>query len=183
MGNTNFIKNEEARRKILFPAAIVIMAIMAVIGWKQCGYWKNSTTLFSHALRSTKDNYIAYDGLGIALLKEGKIEEAINHFKQAIHINSTHTNAYYNRGLSYLKLVNINLPFMIFNKSIKDYAPCYYHRGYAYAKIGKYQYAINNYNEAIRLKQDYTEAYNNRGGAYFKLQYNVPLMTILKPSV
>ena len=36
------IKNEDMRKKILFPASIAALAIMAVLTWHQCGYWKNS---------------------------------------------------------------------------------------------------------------------------------------------
>jgi len=34
--------------------------------WQQCGYWKNSITLFNHALQVTKNNYLAHDSLGVA---------------------------------------------------------------------------------------------------------------------
>jgi tetratricopeptide (TPR) repeat protein len=36
--------------------------------------------------------------------------------------------------------------------------------------MGRYQSAVDDFNEAIRLKPDYADAYNNRGGAYFKLR-------------
>jgi len=44
----------------------------------------------------------------------------------------------------------------------------YFLRGKAYVKLGQYQRAIEDFNEAIRLKPDYVSAYINRGGAYFK---------------
>ena len=55
------IKPEVIRKKILFPAAIAALAIMAFFTWQQCGYWKNSINLFSHALQVTKDNYLAHN--------------------------------------------------------------------------------------------------------------------------
>ncbi len=55
------IKREDMRKKILFPAAIAALAIMAVLTWKQCGYWKNSIELFNHALQVTKDNDMAHN--------------------------------------------------------------------------------------------------------------------------
>jgi tetratricopeptide (TPR) repeat protein len=42
----------------------------------------------------------------------------------------------------------------------------YYNRGLTYANLGQNQRAIEDYNEAIRLKPDYTDAYHNRGIAY-----------------
>jgi tetratricopeptide (TPR) repeat protein len=49
----------------------------------------------------------------------------------------------------------------------------YFKRGYAYYALGKYELAIKDYDEAIRLKPDYVEEYNNRGVAYAYLKkYN-----------
>ena len=35
-------------------------------------------------------------------------------------------------------------------------------------KLGQYQRAIEDFNKAIYIKQDYADAYNNRRIAYFK---------------
>ena len=43
-------QSSEMLKKILFPAGIAFLAILAVLAWKQCGYWKNSIVLFNHAL-------------------------------------------------------------------------------------------------------------------------------------
>ena len=178
-GISALIKSEEVRKKILFPMAIAFLALMAFLSFKQCGYWENKNTLFSHALQFTKKNFIVHDGLGIALFEEGKIEEAINHFSEAILANPNYSNAYLNRGIAYFKLGKYQRAIDDFNKAIQlrpDYTPLYYHRGYIYDNLGQYQSAIKDYNEAIRLKQDYVDAYNNRGGIYFKLgQYQLAI--------
>ena len=45
-----------------------------------------------------------------------------------------------------------------------------------YVRLGQYQLAIDDYNEAIRLKPDYANAYNNRGSAYSRLgQYQLAI--------
>jgi protein O-mannosyl-transferase len=48
--------------------------------------------------------------------------------------------------------------------------------GVAYSERGQYQLAINDFDEAIRLKPDMAEAYNNRGGIYSTLgQYRLAI--------
>jgi tetratricopeptide (TPR) repeat protein len=42
-------------------------------------------------------------------------------------------------------------------------------RGSAYSKLGRYQQAIEDYNQAILMKPDYAHAYYNRGTVYGKL--------------
>jgi tetratricopeptide (TPR) repeat protein len=57
------------------------------------------------------------------------------------------------------------------NNAIKlqPYANAYITRGIAYCHLGQYQRAIEDFNEAIRLKPDLDTAYNNRGVAYINL--------------
>ena len=59
------IKNENMRKKILFPAAMAFLAILTFLTWQQCGYWKNSIEIFNHALQVTKDNYLAHINLAL----------------------------------------------------------------------------------------------------------------------
>ncbi|MGP8014648.1 MAG: hypothetical protein ACLPP9_09670, partial [Smithella sp.] len=65
-------KSAQLRKKILLPAGIAIIAILAILSWRQCGYWSDSVTLFNHSLQVTKDNYLAHSNLCDALNEEGK---------------------------------------------------------------------------------------------------------------
>ena len=48
-----------------------------------------------------------------------------------------------------------------------DYADAYFFRGTVYDNLNNYKRAIEDYNQAIRLKTNYALAYNNLGRAYF----------------
>jgi tetratricopeptide (TPR) repeat protein len=169
-GIPSFIKSEEIRKKILFPAGIAVFAILAVLTWQQCGYWKNSITLFNHALQVTKDNYLAHNARGVIYAKFGQYQQAIEDFNETIRLQADYANAYYNRGLAYIELSQYQRAIGDFNETIRlqpVYADSYYNRGNAYTELGQYQRAFENYNEVIRLNPNYAEAYNNRGVVYF----------------
>jgi hypothetical protein len=51
------------RKTILACAAILTVAGMSLCTYVQLGYWKNTLTLFEHALTVTKKNYIAMENL------------------------------------------------------------------------------------------------------------------------
>jgi protein O-mannosyl-transferase len=103
------IKSEEIRNLFLLPVGISVLAVLAVLSWQQCAYWKNDFELFNHALRVTKDNYIAHMNLGIDLSDKRKFGEAIVQYNQAIRIKPDYVDAYNNRGYNYLIQGNKNL--------------------------------------------------------------------------
>ena len=165
-------KREDMRKKILFPAGITALGILAVFSWQQCGYWKNSIILFNHALQVTKDNYLIHSCLANTLVEEGKIDEAIDHFNQAIHITPNYADNYNNRGYAYAKLGRYQPAIDDYNKAIilkPDLADAYNNRGAAYTKLGRHDRAGVDYEEAIRLNPDLADSYYNGGRAYAKL--------------
>ena len=168
-GIHNLIKNENLRKNILFPAGLTIIILLAILSWRQCGYWKNSFELFNHTLQITKDNYVAHNNLASALLKKGKINESLVHYNEAIRLKQDYQSAYNNRGSAYYNLGQYQKAIEDYNKAISlksDYVQAYYNRGTTYTKLSQHQQAIEDYNKAISLKSDYVQAYYNRGANY-----------------
>ncbi|MFZ1037569.1 MAG: tetratricopeptide repeat protein [Smithella sp.] len=162
-------KNKDTRKRILFPAGTAVLAILAILTWQQCGYWKNSIELFNHALQITNNNYLAHNNIGFALFTEGRIEEAIDHYNKAIRIKQNFADNYNNRGVAYGKLGQHQRAIEDYNRAIRlkpDYAEAYFNMGNVYSELSQYQQAVENYNKAINLKPDYLHAYGNRGTAY-----------------
>jgi tetratricopeptide (TPR) repeat protein len=171
-GIPSLFRSEDMRKKILYPVAIAFLAIMTFLAWKQCGYWKNSAEICRHVLQVTQNNYTAHINLGSVLFDEGKTEEAISHFSEAIRIMPNLVLSYDKRGVAYAKSDRNQQAIEDFNKAIHlrpDYADAYYNRGTLYQKVGQYQSAIDDLSEAIRLKPDNLHAYFNRSEAYIYL--------------
>jgi tetratricopeptide (TPR) repeat protein len=75
----------------LRPAAAALGVLMAAaLLWltgAQVARWRDNRTLFSHALAITSGNFQAHVGLGIALSKEGRKEEAIGQYREALRLH------------------------------------------------------------------------------------------------
>jgi len=171
-GIPDLIHNENTRKKILFPASIATLFMLAVLTWHQCGYWKNNITLFNHALQITRDNFLAHNNLAVALAKQGKNHEAIKHYNKAIVIKPNIDFLYFNRGTAYSPTGQYQLAIEDFNHFINlkpGNVIAYNSRGIAYAGIHQYQKAIDDFNTAINMNKNYSAAYNNRGLSYFNL--------------
>jgi tetratricopeptide (TPR) repeat protein len=76
-----------------------------------------------------------YNHLGISYSKSGKIQEAIEMYKQAIRINPTSPTAYYNIGIVYSKSGKYQEAREMYKQAIKidpDYTKAHYNLGLIY---------------------------------------------------
>jgi tetratricopeptide (TPR) repeat protein len=168
-GGVNLVDRDNRFRFILWPSAIAILAVLIILTWLQCGRWKNSETLFSHALQATKNNYLAHNNLAFYLNKKGELKRAIEHSNKAILIKPHYALAYYNRGYARTKLGQYQSAIGDLNESIRlqpDHYESYNIRGVCYDETGQHLKAITDYTEAIWLQPAYAEAYYNRGNVY-----------------
>jgi regulator of sirC expression with transglutaminase-like and TPR domain len=164
-------QSRKTRGKILFPAAIVFLAAISVITWRQCGTWKDSTNLWMHALRVTKNNALAYNNLGYTLFNEGKVKESIECYNRSLGITKGDASAFNKRGIAYASLGQHQQAVSDFSEAIRlkpYYAPAFYNRGNAYKELGQYEKALNDFDDTIRLSPYYAQAYNRRADIYLK---------------
>ena len=70
----------------LAGAGTLLLIALALAAHSQLGYWSDNVTLWTHTLQVTRNNFIAEDSLGNALLMEGHLEEAEPHFQTAAAI-------------------------------------------------------------------------------------------------
>jgi tetratricopeptide (TPR) repeat protein len=64
-----------------------VLAACAVQSWLQLGYWRNSITLWQHALEVAEDNYVARDALGLALAAQGRLDEGRQQLLRSLELN------------------------------------------------------------------------------------------------
>jgi Tfp pilus assembly protein PilF len=163
---------EPLRKRILLPAGVAVAVILSALTWQQCRYWQNSEMLFRRAVQVKKNNYLAYNALGDALVKGGRLAEGLIQFDQAIRIKPSFPFSYHNRGLAHVKMGQYQKALDDFNEAIR-LKPRYYiafmNRGTLYGALGQFDLAIRDLTTAIRLQPDFVEAYYNRGYFYAKM--------------
>ena len=155
---------------VLALAGSAVIVLCLALTRQQLGYWKDSETLFGHAVKVTKNNYIAYNNIGDALLNQGRIDEAMGQFQEAIRINPDDAEAHYNFGTALLKKSQTGEAINQFQEAIRlkpNYAEAHNNLGTALLNQGQIEQAVSQFQEAIRLKSDYAEAHFNLGVALF----------------
>jgi len=83
----------------------IVVPILIVCSWIQVGYWKNSITLFEHALKVTANNYVAHNNLAVALIDIGDFDSAVKHCIEALRINPNYANPHINLANALRKYV------------------------------------------------------------------------------
>jgi len=128
-------------------AGVVLLGVFAVIAGSQVHHWRNSETLWTHALAVTEDNAIAHSSLGEVCLKQGKTDEAFNHLSEALRIAPQLYPAQNNLGILLGMRGDLKGAEEHFEKAMNlkpDYAK-------ALANLAKCRLEEQNYAEAKRL--------------------------------
>jgi len=91
------------QRTILSAAAILVIGALSLCAWVQTSYWRNSETLFRHALSVTTNNDVAENNLGIVFLGKGKLDEAISFLQSAADLRPDNSPAHENLAKALLQ--------------------------------------------------------------------------------
>jgi tetratricopeptide (TPR) repeat protein len=160
------------KKKVLSILAGVLILILMPITWIQVSHWKSSITIFEHAIKVTDKKYpdfgLVHNNLGVALVAEGKNEEAIYHYKVAIRLKPDFADAYNNLGVSLISEGKNEEGISHHKVAIKlnpDNAVAHYNLGVSLVAEGENEEAISHYKVAIRLQPNYALAHNNLGSA------------------
>lgn len=85
--------------KRFFPTAAIVVSIVCLgLTEEQLLYWRNSETLFHHAIAVTKNNDVAHDNLGLTLELQGRTAEALAEYRAALDINPSHYQLHFAIG-------------------------------------------------------------------------------------
>jgi tetratricopeptide (TPR) repeat protein len=97
-----------ARIRPLAVAALVVFGVLAVLAYRQVGYWRDSETIWSHTIAVTGDNPLAHDFLANTLVEQGRMDEALPHLRDTVRMGSASTWTYGNLGAALASTGNLD---------------------------------------------------------------------------
>ncbi len=167
-GSSVFIARWRYRKAILFVSAGLLIGICAVATRFEIRHWRNSVSLFEHAIQVTSNNYLAHNNLGAVLADRGRYDEAILHYVEALRIKPNYADAHYNLGNAFAKQGQVEEAIGHYKAAlrIKPHDVEIRSRlGVLLAGQKRYQEAIAHFEEALRIDPEYADAHNNIGVA------------------
>jgi tetratricopeptide (TPR) repeat protein len=96
----DLLKSWRYRRELLGISATIALA---ALGWKahaQTPYWRDSESLWKHALAVTADNQAALNNLAVLFEERGQLDSAISYYRQSINVQSSSGHARHSMGLA-----------------------------------------------------------------------------------
>ncbi len=144
----------------------LVLSALAVLTCFQVQYWRDSETVFRHALRVTTGNYLAHNNLGTALFIEGRLQEAMGHYMEAARIKLNYADAYNNMGIvmSFLRKYEEAVSYYSRALQIKPNDERVHNNlANSYYDTGRLDESILHYREALKIKPDYADVHNNMG--------------------
>jgi tetratricopeptide (TPR) repeat protein len=125
--------------------AIVIVAVLAWGAAVQTSFWKDTESLWNHALAVTENNDVAHTNMAALLMKRGRVDDAIAQYNLAL------------RGGTRAESHNHLSPAIVENSL-----------GNALAQKSDLDAAIIHYRKALELRPDFSDARSNLSAMLFR---------------
>jgi len=131
---------------------------------------------FDHLSKAIQLNETIPDlhgGIAEALLRLGRFEEALAHYRRAVALDPHYVEALYNGGNLLLKLKRFEEALASYERVLAlepGFAEAIHNRGNALYELGRFEEALAYYDRALAIRPRFAAALSNRGGVLSALK-------------
>ena len=149
-------------------------------------YYQSGIEELQKSIELNKNNYKAYNALGVAFLSADNYDAAEENFKEAIKLKTDYATAYDNLGTLYYQQGNYEIAENRFNEAIARNPYCYtayYHLARMNAKDGEYTTALDMLEKSLLINPNFAYAYNLAGEIYAAQQNEAAAIVNYKKAI
>jgi len=161
---TDLTRSWGFQRITLGAAAFLIVGVLSWRAWLQTSYWRDSETLFTHALAVTSNNDVALNNLGIIFLDKGQLDEAISKLEAAVDLRPENAPAHDNLAKALLRKGQMSEAMVHYRKFLELEPSNVEARntlGTALIQQGHIREAIDQWQEALTVQPENGNAASN----------------------
>jgi len=154
---------------------VVLVAVLTALGYVTVARnrdYRTAVALYQDTIDKCPHNpdaqAMVYNILGNGLAADGRTEEAVEQYRQALRLKPDYVKAHNNLGLALAGLGKVGEAIEHYHQALRlkpDDAAAYNNLGLALDSLGRIDEAIEHYQQALRLKPDYAAAHNNLANA------------------
>jgi tetratricopeptide (TPR) repeat protein len=153
------------RNVLALAAAAWIVGLMAV-AWRQTGVWRDSESLWRHALACTSANPIALGNLATFLDQQGRLDESIAEGRELVRIEPDYAPNHFDLALTLARAGRIQEAIACYKEALRlqpDYLEAENCLANQLRNVGKCEEAASYYTKAMRAGPEGAPACNNYG--------------------
>ena len=157
-------KSSRAQKVVISGAALLVIATLSILSWNQTRYWRDTETLWRHTLAVMPDNDVAHAGLGGILFVRGQIDEAIDHYENALRLRDGNAAAHFGLGRALAAKQKVDAAIFHFQKALRiqpDYIAASNDLGVQFASKGQIKEAIEAWRQTLSFDPENADALNN----------------------
>jgi tetratricopeptide (TPR) repeat protein len=153
------------------PAAALLLALGALT-WKQCGMYADSDMLWVKTIRQNPGCWMARNNLGNDLLHKGRVNEAVDSYREALRINPEYEEAHYNLGNIFLRKGQLDEAIGCYQAALQiepNYMDALGNCGVALFQKGRTNDAIAQFQKMLQLRPGNAAAHYDLGHAFLQM--------------
>ena len=91
-------------RAAVWGLVLAVAATLGTLTWRQAGTYRDLETVFQTTLDRNPGAWLAHDNLGVLRAREGRLTEAVEHYRAAVRLNPDFPETYNNLGTALARL-------------------------------------------------------------------------------
>ncbi len=152
----------------LFPpsACGLLLGGMGLLTWQHAQVFRDNQSLWQDTLAKNPRSWLACCNLGVTLAAQGKLEEAVRLYRQALELQPNAVEAHQNLGNELAAQGKLDEAVRHFERALQlqpNYPEAHNNLGVQLARRGRLDEAIPHWERALELKPGYAEARFNLG--------------------
>jgi tetratricopeptide (TPR) repeat protein len=128
--------------------------------------YNSEMAIWQDTVEKRPNNARARYNLGVILVEQGRLPEAIGQYEQALRIKPGYAEVHYNLGVALVQLGRLPEAIGHYEQALRikaDFADAHNNLGIALVQLGRLPEAIGHYEQALRIKPDFAVAHYNLG--------------------
>ena len=144
----------------------LVVLVFSVWTYERNGAWATAETLWRDCVAKAPHKARPHHNLGVALAQQGKLPEALAHYREALRLRPTYVEAHTNLGIALAQQGKTVEALAHYTEALRlqpTYVEAHNNLGVLLTQQGKTAEALVHYTEALRRQPTSAKAHNNLG--------------------
>ena len=165
------VADAAVRSNIAVGAVSAVIIVLAVQSFHQSGHWVDNSEFLRHTIEVNPNVAFAHNNLGNILLKQDRVDDAVEHFDKALQLDPGDAKVHNNLGLALVRLGRLAEAEPHYRKAVElnpRYFKAYENLGAVYLQTNRLDEAIASMKAALEIQPVEAKALSGLGVAFMQ---------------